>query len=226
MAKTKLYQTFREFCGLATDTVSNSDVEQEVAKLVLSEGYSFLGGETQGILGPYIWKDTEEVIYEVDLPSGKELYKVIMLEGFISRSWMDYISMGLTGTGGWAKDDGTLCCVKQCYDLGSDHFLISFLKHEAQHAYDKRVNPNITSEALEYRAKLVELVYWNNDEKIKSFLREADSTNITNTHAMAAYRIVSGLSDRIFDCEFQSDEKAWHNKTALVQKHSLEMLSK
>ncbi len=38
-------------------------------------------------------------------------------------------------------------------------FLVSFLKHEAQHTVDMKCFPEITPAELEYRAKLVELHY-------------------------------------------------------------------
>lgn len=223
-ANTKLYNALEDICDFNPEKDKDKDIEDEVAKLVAGEGYEFLGGDTQGILGPYIWKESNEVIYEVDLPSGREPYKVIMLDGFVSRSWMDFISFGLTGTGGWVNNDGTLCCVKKCYDTESESFKISFLKHEAQHAYDKRTRPDMSSEELEYRAKLVELIYWHDEERILAFLKEADSTNSSNTHAIAAHRIVQELSEKIFNCPYQNKENAWSAHIPLVQKYARELL--
>ena len=54
--------------------------------LVISEGYHYLGGETQGHKGPYIWKETKKQTFDVQLPNQKTQYTVNLLSGFISRS--------------------------------------------------------------------------------------------------------------------------------------------
>ena len=109
----------------------------------------------------------------MELPSGIEPYTVIMMDGFISCSWLDFISFGNTGASGWTDENGILCCVKSKYEkLDADSFNLAFLKHEAQHSYDIRKYKNISSKDLEYRAKLVELIYWPNADKIKKILKD------------------------------------------------------
>ncbi|QSX07251.1 hypothetical protein JYG23_07880 [Sedimentibacter sp. zth1] len=215
-AEKMLFQELWMYCGSKSDLPKDSYIECEIEKIVKREGYEYLGGDTQGFWGPYIWKSSTKVTYEVELPSGIELYTIIMMDGFISRSWLDFISFGMTGTGGWTGKDGILCCVSNLYDVESNEFNISFLKHEAQHAFDKKIYSDIESVDLEYRAKLVELIYWPNNEKIRDILREADNSNPDNTHSMAAYRIVNELSQKIFECEYVKYEKAWEDKVDKV----------
>ena len=102
---------------------------------------------------------------------------------------MDYLTFGRYGTGGWASPDGTINCVEQAYDFESERFLVSLLKHEAQHAVDMKRFPEITPAELEYRAKLVELHYSGNLGLLQKFLSEADENRTGDSHAAASSRI-------------------------------------
>ena len=114
---------------------------------------------------------------------------VNILKGFVFRSWMDYLTFGRYGTGGWASPDGTINCVEQAYDFESERFLVSLLKHEAQHAMDMKRFPKITPAELEYRAKLVELHYSGDLGLLQKFLSEADESRTGDSHAAASARI-------------------------------------
>lgn len=118
-----------------------------------------------------------------------------MLNGFISRSWIDYLSFGEIGPGGWTDNDGYINCVKSAWDCESESFQISFLKHEAQHAKDLEMNKNLSSEDLEYRAKLVELIYSKERNLLEQFVHEASNSDMSNGHAVAAFRIVRNFLD-------------------------------
>ena len=96
-----------------------------------AEGYHALFGKTQGYYGPYVWRETVPTVYQVGLPGGTAEYPVNILKGFVFRSWMDYLTFGRFGTGGWASPDGTINCIEQAYDFESERFLVSLLKHEA-----------------------------------------------------------------------------------------------
>lgn len=123
-------------------------------------------------------------------------YKVNLLDGFLSKSWLDYISFGKVGTGGWANEDGMIHCVKASYDLEDEPFTVSLLKHEAQHAMDLFRYHNMASEDLEYRAKLVELIYSSKRNLLNRFLHEADSSDPGNGHGLAADRIIAGFAKK------------------------------
>ena len=151
-----------------------------------AEGYHALFGKTQGYYGPYVWKDTVPAVYSVELPEGTAQYTVNILRGFVFRSWMDYLTFGRFGTGGWASPDGTINCIEQAYDFESERFLVSLLKHEAQHTVDMKQFPGITPTELEYRAKLVELHYSGDLGLLQKFLSEADESKTNDSHAVAS----------------------------------------
>ena len=154
------------------------------------KSFHALMGRTSGYYGPYIWKDEELRRYKVELPEGTQDYAVKFLDGFLMKSWLDYISFGETGTGGWSNGDGLIHCVRTAYDLESENFQVSLLKHEAQHAMDHARYKGITSEELEYRAKLVELIYSRERRMLERFLGQADTTRADNGHGLSAERIV------------------------------------
>ncbi len=160
-----------------------------------AEGYHALFGKTQGYYGPYIWRDTVPTVYRVALPDGTAEYTVNILKGFVFRSWMDYLTFGRYGTGGWASPDGTINCIEQAYDFESERFLVSLLKHEAQHTVDMKRFPGITPAELEYRAKLVELHYAGSLELLQKFLSEADEGKANDSHAAASARIRREIAD-------------------------------
>ena len=160
-----------------------------------AEGYHALFGKTQGYYGPYIWRDTVPTVYRVELPDGTAEYTVNILQGFVFRSWMDYLTFGRYGTGGWASPDGTINCVEQAYDFESERFLVSLLKHEAQHAVDMKRFPGITPAELEYRAKLAELHYSGDTGLLQKFLSEADESRTGDSHAAASARIKREFAD-------------------------------
>ena len=159
------------------------------------KGYHALFGKTQGYYGPYIWRETQPTVYRVDLPDGTAEYTVNILKGFIFRSWMDYLTFGRYGTGGWASPDGTINCIEQAYDFESERFLVSLLKHEAQHTVDMKRFAGITPAELEYRAKLVELHYSSDLGRLQKFLSEADESRTGDSHAIASVRIKLDFAD-------------------------------
>ena len=160
-----------------------------------ANGYHALFGKTQGYYGPYVWKDTVPAVYQVELPDGTAEYAVNILKGFVFRSWMDYLTFGLFGTGGWASPDGTINCIEQAYDFESERFLVSLLKHEAQHTIDMKQFPGITPTELEYRAKLVELHYSGDLGLLQKFLAAADESRERDSHAAASAWIKRRFAD-------------------------------
>lgn len=170
-------------------------LSEQLQALFEAEGYHALFGKTQGYYGPYIWRETIPTVYQVELPSGTAEYTVNILKGFIFRSWMDYLTFGRYGTGGWASPDGIINCIEQAYDFESERFLVSLLKHEAQHTVDMKQFPGITPTELEYRAKLVELHYANDLGLLQKFLSQADESRGSDSHAVASARIKREFAD-------------------------------
>lgn len=160
-----------------------------------NEGYHALFGKTQGYYGPYIWKDTNSTTYNVELPDGVVEYTINILRGFVFRGWMDYLTFGRYGTGGWTLPDGTINCVEQAYDFKSERFLVSFLKHEAQHSMDIKQFPQITPAELEYRAKLVEIYYSSDLNLLNKIISVANPNKLDDPHAIASSWIQQKFKD-------------------------------
>lgn len=174
-----------------------SAVEEEMKSRFNRSGYQILCGITNGYRGPYVWKETIPVTFDVDLPETTSTYRINMLRGFVFRSWMDYLTFGEKGTGGWISPDGTINCVEKAYDVNSEKFKVSLLKHEAQHAEDYRRWNNIEPWELEYRAKLVELIYTQEMNLLEKFCREAISERTGDSHALASVRIKREMGELI-----------------------------
>ena len=211
----RLYQIYYRdvfYCGLPETEAADKLLRQlrilldmpEADKALLTarlqaafeaEGYHALFGKTQGYYGPYIWKETVPTAYRVALPDGAADNTVNSRKGFVFRSWMDYLTFGRYGTGGWASPDGTINCIEQAYDFESERFRVSLLKHEAQHAVDMKRFPGISPAELEYRAKLVELHFSSDLSLLQKFLSEADERKTGDSHAAASARIKRGFAD-------------------------------
>lgn len=197
-AEEAMKDEFARLFQLSDSDAPFGDIEErEISAAFRDRGYHFLGGRTGGYWGPYIWKTTESATYDVALPGGVQPYPIRFLDGFISRSWCDFISFGEIGTGGWTDGDGIIHCVKSAYDLESESFTVSLLKHEAQHAMDLARYRDMASGDLEYRAKLVELIYSSERNLLRGFAHEADASDVSNGHALAAGRIVEGFTKRL-----------------------------
>ena len=168
---------------------------EQLQSVFEANGYHALFGKTQGYYGPYIWRDTVPTVYRVELPDETAEYTVNILKGFVFRSWMDYLTFGRFGTGGWASPDGTINCIEQGYDFESERFRVSLLKHEAQHTVDMNQFPGITPAELEYRAKLVELHYSSDLGLLQEFLSVADERRTGDSHAAASAKIKLEFAD-------------------------------
>ena len=180
---------------LVTKDADEVILGNNLQELFKDKGYYSQFGKTQGFFGPYVWKETVPTVYKVELPGGTAEYKVNILKGFVFRSWMDYLTFGRFVTGGWASPDGTINCIEKAYDFNSEKFLVSLLKHEAQHTIDMKSFPGITTEELEYRAKLVELHYSNNLALLDKFLAEASDERPNDSHALASFRVKKEFED-------------------------------
>lgn len=181
----------------STSDSSLDELEEIAGTAFRRKSLHALMGRTGGYYGPYIWRVEELRHYAVELPEGTQDYAVKFLDGFIMKSWLDYISFGEAGTGGWSNGDGLIHCVRAAYDLESEDFQVSLLKHEAQHAMDQARYKDIANEELEYRAKLVELIYSEERRMLERFVCQADTTRADNGHGMAAERIVRGFEARL-----------------------------
>ncbi|MGG0186428.1 hypothetical protein [Bacillus rhizoplanae] len=194
------------------ETTNDLDfIEEILAKEFKVRGFYFLGGVTPPYRGPYIWRKEEKVEYEVILPDKSKKVVVYFMSDFIMQSWLHFATFGGRAAGGWASKNA-LYCVKERYEkvLNKPDFLYSYLAHEAQHLADYEDFPCLLPVDLEYRAKLVELIYHplNNKVLMKRFLSDADN-NRENPHPYASYVICANLSKEIYSVDYVTDPERW-----------------
>ena len=184
------------------------ETENELASIFSEKGYYFLGGVTPPFRGAYIWKRMETLDFDVEIPNQFITVSVNMMSEFLLEGWMGYATFNNRAVGGWANENGLYCNLCRYKNLDDDSFQISYLKHEAQHLYDYTHFPELKSDALEYRAKLVELIYSKNHLILKKFLN--DAKNDPNfPHPYSSYKIIKSLSSIIFKKDYEPIINAW-----------------
>lgn len=174
-------------------------IEEELNYKFKEKGYSFLGGATLPFFGPYIWKHTEKKSYKVEIPSGIQEVNVFYISDFLMISWAYFATFGVKYAGGWAKEEGLYYVVREgdTIDDTSVDFATWFLKHEAQHLYDYEHNPSLRGYQLEYRAKLVELIYYPHSRKLlEKFYFEAKNDKMI-PHSYASHMIMQGYKKKL-----------------------------
>ena len=187
-------------------------------------GYFLTFGVTPPYPTLYLWAKERRQMKNIALPEGSVEIEVVRMSKVITGGWLDYLSRGKIGAGGWVTDKGCTYFSHK-YKSFSDEFKVSLLKHEAQHFFDLKKYPEMKSVDLEYRAKLVELIYHKKMKTFNFFLRNmADSDDSAFPHALAERKIIQGLSKKIFGKELETDKGAWTGKGKEVRKFSLELL--
>lgn len=231
IAEEKLRKRLVSLLKMEEDS-SLDDVENNLEQIFNEKGYQFLGGKTQGLYGPYAWKKTEKVTYEVELINHKQSFDVFFMDDFISLSWINFLTFGRNYPGGWQSGE-EIYCVKKAYEKVMDQprFQVNFLKHEAQHAFDRVMYPKIDSTQMEYRAKLMELIAYPDISCFSRFFNEASKESYLRCHPYASYMIIRELSKLIFEKDYQEEWQKWvgkeeaikENATYLYQNFSIEM---
>ncbi len=193
MAEDRLYRDLLHLLpvpGASYPTLD--DLEGVAATAFEDRGYRFVGGYTPPYRGPYIWRQTREEVYDVEIPEGHEQVTAYLCSDFLLSGWLDFATFGHIGTGGWAKPEGIYLVRHRFRNLRSKQFTVGFLRHEAQHVRDLRRFPALEAEHLEYRAKLVELIYAPSRRQVDLWRRGA-LKDPENAHAHSAYRLLQDL---------------------------------
>ena len=124
-------------------------------------------------------------------------------------SWLHFATFGNVYAGGWAKKDALYCIVPRFRDeLHTDAFYVSFLKHETQHLRDYQEFPQLKAPDLEYRAKLVEIMYYSDHEFFNTLLIQAVK-NKNSPHNYAAYKITEQFSKHFFNKDEEKQIDQW-----------------
>jgi hypothetical protein len=187
------------------------EIESELENIFKGKGYVYLGGRTIPYIGPYIWKTTKRQDFQVELPCNSFNLTVFFISDFLMMSWLHFATFGRHYAGGWAKEEGIYYVNANNIEIDteSDDFQVWFLKHEAQHLSDYAKYPNLNGVSLEYRAKLVELIYYPDIfSKLETFINESKNDE-SLAHPYAAFLIMKGLSNVFFEEEFVGDLEKW-----------------
>jgi len=192
--------------------ISNLDaIESILEGTFIKKGYSYVGGVTPPYRGPYIWKTTVKKEFNVALPDSEQKVTVYFISDFLMLSWLHFATMGRHCVGGWAKPEGLYYVDNgsEHINTDSDKFQVWFLKHEAQHLSDYKKFPNLNARNLEYRAKLIELIYSPQPHNlIEKFLNQSKN-DCDLPHPYAAYSIIKNLSFLIFGQKYVYNMQQW-----------------
>ena len=212
---------FRKFFPTAFSWIQ---MQLSVPRYFKKKGYHAQFGMTGPFPALYVWGKQTITTELVELPEGSVEIEVCEMDDMIASCWLTYLSFGISGTGGWVTKKGCTY-FKHRYDTSSSEFKISLLKHEGQHFLDKKNYPKMKGADLEYRAKLVELIYYKDLKRFFTFLEDiSESTGKENPHKYAATKIVQALSDRIFGKNLETCRDLWTAHAEKVPAAALELL--
>ena len=226
------YLISNKLTDISRDSLSRTiKNDSELKRIIENEGFKTRFLYRNGFQEIIIWDKETINEYEVILPKDTIMTKVIFMENYHLNGYDNYASMGSSQVGGWAtKEDASLHCNKGEYDLSSEKFKVSYLKHESIHFTDLNDYPNLSSADLEYRAKVIELMYCTENtiqDRIIEFINGADSTERTHSHPYANYSIIQHLSQILLDTEFETDLEKWKEiPTETINKAALELYEK
>lgn len=183
----------------------NAELEKELK----SHGCYAAIGKTGQFYDLLLHLKETEMHYAVTTPEDTLEVKVVFMDSVISNGWEGYATLDTYYPGGWATSDA-LYCAHDSYDLSSENFTISYLKHEGKHFADYKRFPRLQSPDLEYRAKLVELSYADSSlyDLLDFFLRNS-AYDPANGHAYANFCVIRDLSRILHNKDREEDLDAW-----------------
>jgi hypothetical protein len=194
-----------QLASLLSDTYTQFDASESVTgqleRALEREGLGVSAGDTPPFLDLYIWDRQSEAKLQVELTDRVETVNVTFIPEPLVQGWQHYASLGLAATSGWATAEG-LYCLCWSYDLDSEAFEVSWLKHETRHLVDFREFPSLPEVQMEYRAKLTELAFTGN--QVSTLLRQFANNSAENSesaHAVANFRVSRDIYREVFQRE-------------------------
>lgn len=207
----------------SSSIIDANNLEEVYKEYIESKGYYCTGFGRAGKFYDFlVWKTMEPQTFEIDLLDHTEKVTVYFMKDFLSLGWMEYSRLGERYPGGWATEEA-LYCVTKGYDQNSEKFKTIYLKHEGQHFYDYKRFPGLESRDLEYRGKLIEMIFCEEElyNRVANYLKNAKD-DPRNAHPHANYRIIANMSKMLFNKEYEDDFEKWKN----IPKESLHMVAR
>jgi len=198
----------KNVAGLLTEAgyeLSPESTARGLIDAIRERGWGFQGGRTPPLQDFILWRTTESKNYDVELSDRTQPVTVHFLGDFVSEGWANFATFGHTGTGGWANAEG-LFCISSSYDTDSERFLVSYLKHEARHYADYQLFPSLEDADLEYRAKLTELIFADQEQQrlIEMFISHANGHSDA-PHPLANWHVLNDVA-RLAEIEGAPDD--------------------
>ena len=192
------------------DVVSFKDISSDLKEVIRREGAfceTFFLNDTYDII---IWKTQSEKKFKVETPNESREIPVVFFSDIILNNRLSFLTFGTKKTGGWPNNKKGVIYSGD-YDEKSEKFKYSFLTHEANHFFDVEKYPNLSAADLEYRSKLIELIYVNNDKNrmLKQFLTGASNKKRSHGHAYANFKVMHDFSKQIFKKPFEGNLNKW-----------------
>jgi hypothetical protein len=216
-----------------TEKIPDGEVLDRVRTEIERDGLHALGGMTRPHFELMLWAYQDSTHYEVELTDTVQPSTVVFIGDFLVRGWSHFATFGRASTGGWATKE-VLYCLRDDYDLESEKFQISYLKHESRHFADYLRFPALEQIDLEYRGKLTELAYARSSLfKLLEHFAASGKRNRNAPHSFANHAVVRDLSRVLLGEEtievgrFQSLEGARINQAAreLLAAHTERLVS-
>jgi hypothetical protein len=185
-------------------------IKEDYLAYIKSKGFHATNiGKTGNLYDLLAWKNETDTTYTILLINDTARVHILMMKDFISLGWEEYATLGAAYPGGWTTPE-KLFCVSQSYDLNSETFLVNYLSHEGQHFQDYKHFPKLSSNDMEYRAKLIELYLYDKElfTYINFFIDNANYDK-NNSHPYADYCLIRDMSEVLFHTEFEKDMEKW-----------------
>jgi hypothetical protein len=204
--------------------VPDEEVLAQLKQLIEAQGAHVLGGMTRPYFDLMLWTAQDSTQYEVALTDVVQPVQVVFLSDFLVKGWSHFATFGRAYTGGWATKEA-LFCLREDYDLESEKFTISYLKHEGRHFADYPRFPALEQADLEYRGKLTELAFAR--ESLFTILDHFVATGQPNPnapHAYANFAVVSDLSRALFGEEVREGSRFRATDVELIHEKARALL--
>ena len=197
--------------GFTSALIDEDLLLENVETFIEQQGYFALTGRTPPLQELMIWTGNEVNTQSVELTDGHYQVDVNFLDDFVSYGWSNFATFGMASTGGWAEKDG-LYCLCGDYDLSSERYELSFLKHETRHFADFGLYPELQASDLEYRGKLTELAFSNEGTYgLVSYFSNAANKVPDAPHPLANWYVMNGLSKYLFAGKIPGEASAWED---------------